>query len=346
MAGATRLTHGELVATGSKNQTLVLRRWSPVRPVEDLTVNSGLSKLEDTGLRTLGDLAVLAGFSPKPKKARFFLYEGAALKASRLNTFDVTIESWNLAEGAHLFATTTQGELLVEHLGTDEPIKHEPLPEAGYLIRDENTLWLVAKNGNSVYARNSEGWTQRVLPDGPWTKPVHPPARIEWLHQINGEVLVGTVRTDSGFGKKKPAQIRTVYSSLQRAKPLRCGAPFEPEELAEFLPPLTASSCDALTQTPALVVAREKSEALANSYPTLASAIRSRTELREANLELINLASSPRALIAIRATTGELRKALIDALAPALGSVPEAVCAPKEVLRTLHFDAKTGSFAN
>jgi hypothetical protein len=334
MAGAVRLSNGELVVAGrTKDDKPVLRRWSPERPVDDLVAKDAPRLgAAYARLQIAGNHAVLVAPKDNSKDTLFYRYDGSTLTASKLNSPTIAATSWSFSDAHDLLVTTPSDELVIER--ADGTVTRETLPEPGVLAEESTASWLLAKSG-ALYIRQGS-WSKVPWPDGPWTGSVHPPARIEWLTTLGTETLVGTVRIDAGFGRKKPGEVRTVYSTLAHAAPLRCGAPFDTDELAEFPAPVLPNCA-----TPMLIVGREKGEP-ARSYPAIAARLKGRTGLGE-TLEFVNIGPDKRSLIAIRAKSDEVTKELIAALAATLQS--ELVCGPQETSRTLRFDVKAGTFA-
>jgi hypothetical protein len=241
-----RLGNGEVVAAGrSKGNKPTLRRWSPKAPVDDLVATDGASSSLVTTVRVGTDRAVLAAPSAAANTIAFYTYTGGALIPSTLNTRIQNVQSWAVMANDDLYVAGQSGDLWVEH--KDGSSEQEKLPEAGALSPDAGAPWFIAKSG-AIYSRGANAWNRMALPDGPWSAATHPPSRVEWVRVIKGTAFVSVVRTDVAFGSKKPREIRTLYSSRNASPVLRCGAPFENDELGA-LPSPSTEACAATVVT-------------------------------------------------------------------------------------------------
>ena len=330
MQDAVRMASGELVAVGvSASGKSLFRRWSPVKKVDDLIV---------PGSPAPGELSIgtaRAVVYVKAKRA-FHIYAGAALRPSALNPRVRDVASWLLTTADELMVTMADGTLLVE--SKDGVVTEEKLPEAGRLAREPSHPWLIAKSG-VLYTRAADGWRKIPVPASPWATETHPPDRIEWVRTIGGETWVSTVRTDGGFGQKKPGEVRTLFSSRARPAPLRCGSPFPNVGLAPF-PPKAGPDC----ASPVVVIASERDADAKMSYPKIAAALKGNAALGE-SLTFVGFGPGPDRLLGILSPTPVVAKELTRKLTPVTSHAHEIVFGAPQETRRFALSVKNGTFA-
>lgn len=333
MEHASRMESGEIVAPGlSTHGRAMLRRWSPTRKVSDLVVPDSVVLTDPPELALGTKRAVLRSAK---NKAVFYSYDGAdKLVAAPINGRLKTASSWLLSTADQLMVTTSDGTLLIE--AADGSITEEKLPEPARLAPEPGATWLMADSG-AVYTRAGTEWRKLTLGAGPWAAETRPPARVEWVRTLGGETWVSTVRTDAGFGQKRPAEVRTFYASKPRTTPLRCGSPYPNGEVASF-PPKADASCKDLV----VVIGRESVKEEKPSYPKLAAVLKDEATLGE-TLAFVDFAGTSR-LFGVLAPTPEIAAALAKKLAKVTAHEPEIVCGASDVQRKLTLQVKTGTF--
>jgi hypothetical protein len=215
---------------------------------------------------------------------------------------------------------TTATELLRERV--DGTVTREPLPEPGTLVSGANFPWFFAKSG-ALYQRRGDAWTKVTLPAGYWTPATHAPYKLEALEEFDGETLVHVARTENGFGNPKPKTVRTVFSTQKRATPLRCGYPFDGDDLGE-LPAKMEPTCT----TPMVFVGREKAP---NASATkLTTALKGKVA---GDAALVAFGTEKRPFAAVQVATFEDANGVVTALASA-NIAAEALCGAPTLLRT------------
>lgn len=326
--GGKRLENGEFLAPDlSKSKKPVLRRWSPVKRVDDLVLESAPASSKQPGLLVGKARAVL---SLDEHGHAFYNYIDEKLVPSPINERAAEVESWLLPESDELMVTTKAGQLLIDRGGV---LQEERLPEAGSL-RGNVTPYLQTATGK-LYARTSGAWTEVVLPTAPWDDSSYGPVRITDVREVAGETFVVIERTGQGFGAKKPVPIRTVYSSKQHPV-LRCGAPF-----ADFgaLPKAAGAECNERV----VLIGREGSGAPPKTYPKIAAALKGDAALGE-TLAFVNFGPAKGSLLGIVAPSAEIAASLREKLAKVASHAPEVLCGVQDERRRLTFTVKTGTF--
>jgi hypothetical protein len=312
MKRALRVSDGQLVSVGlTKANKPILRRWSPVKQVDDLPVSGAAAQQDDPAI-AIGTKRVV--IRPTKQKSVFYNYINDKLEPSKLRPRDVT--SWLVTSADELLVTTSDGSLLIE--SKDGAVTEEKLPEPGRLAAEPSVPWLIASSG-ALHVRADGSWRRITLPDGPWTAETHPPSKVEWVKTIGAETWAGTVRTDVGFGLKKPGEVRTIYASKPRPA-LRCGAPFTMATVAPF-PPNAGPSCATL----AVVTATEQAK--------VGAALKGNAALGE-TLTVFGIDG----LRAIAAPTPEAAKEIAKKLSA------EIVCAAPSDDKRLTYRVKSGTF--
>jgi hypothetical protein len=331
MEHGLRLGNGEVVAAArSKGNKPTLRRWSPKTPVDDLVAEGGAASNLATTVRVGTDRVVLAAPGAAVSTIAFYTYVGGALSPSTLNARIQSMQSWAVMANDDLYVAGQSGGLWIEH--KDGSSEQETLPEAGTLLPDAGTPWFIAKSG-ALYARGANAWNRIALADGPWSAATHPPSRVEWVRVIEGTAFVSVVRTDVAFGSKKPREVRTLYSSRKASPVLRCGAPFDNDELGA----LPLPSTEACTTT-VVTAGRDEKRMLAALKGNAALG----ASLQVASFEgtLPGTTASPkRSVLAVRATSPAVADELMKRLAP-LGA--ERLCSPISAKERM-FDVKAGT---
>jgi hypothetical protein len=336
MKNAVRSTNGELLAAGrTAAGKPVLRRWSPVKKVDDLVLANEASGAVEPTLALGTSRAVL--LTSKQEHA-FYDYVGEKLQKSPLSSRVRDVASWLLTNDDDLMVTTASGALFIET--KDGTIFEERLPGPGRLAGESSAAWLIASG--ALYTRGpGREWSKLTLPDEtPWGTEPRPPSRIEWVKRTGDETWVSAVRTDVGFGLRKPAEVRTFYSSKPRPQPLRCGAPFPSGTIAGYPPRASASCTDVV-----VVVATELEREQKTDYPKLGAALKGNVALGE-SLRVVGFGAGPNRLLGIAAPTPEIAKELTKKLTGVAPHVPEVVCGSPNVQRRLRFDVKSGTFSN
>ena len=334
MAYAERLANGELLAAGrtSKGKP-VLRRWSPEKKVDDIVVPDAPAATTDPLLMLGSSRAVLITSTAQHV---IYNYMNERLERSALSSRVRDLSSFVLTRGDELWVTSADGTLMIE--AKDGAITEEKLPEPGRLAQEQSVPWLIATSG-ALYTRAGKEWTKVALPDGPWLAETHPQSRVEWVKAVGDETWASTVRTDVGLGQKRAGEIRTLYSSVPRPAPLRCGAPYPAGTIAAF-PPRAGATC----ATPVVVVASEKEKDEKPAYPRLGAALKDNPLLGE-SLTFVGFGAGPTRLLGIAAPTPEIAKELMKRLATVAASAPELVCGTPDVHRQLTFRVKTATFS-
>jgi hypothetical protein len=313
MKRALRLPSGELVSGGlSKAEKPVLRRWSPVKKVDDIALPGGAQK--DDPVVALGTKRVVVRSSKQ--NAVFYNYVDEKLEPSKIRARDAS--SWLVTASDDLYVTTGS-TLWIET--KDGAISDEQLPEPGRLAAEASTPWLLAASG-ALYVRADAAWRKIALPDGPWAGDTHPPAKIEWVKTIGGETWAGTVRTDVGFGQKKAGEVRTIYASKPRP-PLRCGSPFAMATVAPF-PARVGPSCT----TFAVVTATEPAK--------VATALKGLAVLGE-TLTFVTSSAEGSRVVAVLAPTRDVAKEVAKKLSA------EIVCGAPSEEKRFTYRVKTGT---
>jgi hypothetical protein len=336
MRDAVRMASGELVAAGwSKQGEAQLRRWSPAKKVDDLVVPGPMG--QQTSSPELGVGTARAVLLPSRQKHAFYTYLSDKLQPSKLNARLADVGSWLVTSSDDLMVTTAAGALFIET--KDGVVTEEKLPEAGRLAGEPTLPWLMATSG-ALYRRAGSEWAKMTLPESPWAAETHPPARVEWVKTVAGETWVSTVRTDLGFGLKKPGEVRTLYASKARPAPVRCGAPFGTEATLAAFPPRATASCDKLI----VVVASEKEGDKPASYPKLGAALKGDAALGD-TLSFVVFGPEKTPVLGIAAPSPEIAAALVKKLAKVASHAPEIVCGAADERRRLDLDVKTGVFS-
>jgi hypothetical protein len=330
MANAVRMESGELVAPGITSKGAPeLRRWSPTRKVDDLLAAGAPTLAIDKNpeLRIGTTTAVLA----MPAKLRWWIYADDKLRSSTLNVKVDNASSWLVTKADELMATAGY-TLYIET--KDGAVTEEKLPEPGTLAPEPSEVWLIGKS-NSIYARKPDKtWHKWPLPD------TTPPSKVEWVRVQNDEVFVSTVRTDIGFGRKKPGEIRTLYSSVKRAAPLRCGLPFSSGALRPF-PPKADDTCKTLVVTALTETTTDEKP----DYPKLGAALKGDAALGD-SVTFIGFGPEPERVLGIAARSRAVADELVKRLDKVVTSAPEIVCGSPDEHRRLTFDVKTAKFAS
>ena len=333
MANALRMENGELVAAAlATSGDAQLRRWSPTRKVDDLVAKGTAA---GAGAPELGVGAARAVVLVKSKHA-FFNYSNDKLAPSALNARLGDVASWLVTKSDELWVTTADGTLFVE--AKNGAVTEEKLPEPARLAGEQSAPWLLAKSG-AIHRRDGASWTKLTLPESPWAAETHPPSRLDWLRVIGAETWVATVRTDAGFGRKKPGEVRAFYSSKARPAIFRCGAPFSGETMAAFPPP-ARPACT----TPVVVVAGEKEREQPASYPKLGAALKGDLALGD-TLSFVSFGPDTSPVLGIAVASAEVAAAVAKKLASVAPHAPEIVCGAPGERRRLSFDVKTGAFS-
>jgi hypothetical protein len=149
--------------------------------------------------------------------------------------------------------------------------------------------------------------------------------------------LVCTVRTDAGFGRRKPGEVRTFYSSTARPTPMRCGAPFPAGALAAFAPRADASCANPIVAVDSEDVAHPKT-----ALPKIASALKGDAMLGD-TMTVVAFGSGPLGSLGIVAPTPEIAAELQTKLASGSSYAPELVCGAPHETRRVAFSLKTGA---
>jgi hypothetical protein len=333
MMNALRMANGELVAAGrtKANNKPMLRRWSPTKKVDDLVVAEGGGTAEPQVLVGNKRAVLLAS----KEKHAFYNYTGDKLDKAPISAKLKDVTSWTLTTSDDLIVTSSDGALMIEK--SDGSIVEEKLPEEGARLAPEQSApWLMAKSGAAVFTRsaNEPEWKKLTLPDGAWTNETHPPARIEWVKTVGAETWVSTVRTDSGFGLKKPGEVRVLYSSRTRSAPIRCGAPYPAGTFATY-PPRATSTCTNLV----VVVLSELEKDQKSDYPKIGAPLKGDASLGE-SLTFVGFGQSGNRLLGIVAPTMDIAKTISKKVPQS-----EIVCGAPQENRRFKFDVKTGAFS-
>ena len=340
MEGAVRMASGELIAPGVTSASKpVLRRWSPTKKVDDLPLPNAPA-VTDRPLLAVGTARAVL-LTSKQQHA-FYNYNGEKLQASALSKRVHDVASWVLTNADELMVAAADGTLLIE--SRDGEVSEEKVPEPGRLAAEPSVAWFMGNSG-AVYMRSAKSWTKLVLPDGPWLAQTHPPSKIEWVKTVGGETLVSTVRTDVGFGRTKPGEVRVFYSSKPRATPLRCGAPFPNGRFAP-LPPPAGPSCTNLVVVVAGERERNPKKELdpKTTLAKAAAALKGNAVLGE-TLTLVAFGAKASPALGILASTPEIASELTKKLATAAPHAPEIVCGAPEEQKRFTFTVKTATFA-
>ncbi len=332
MGHGVRFANGEILASGESSGKAILRRWSPTRKVNDLV--SGTSTKDAPALLVGTSRAVLV----VEKQHAFWSYTGEdKLVPSALNAQAKTTRSWALTAADELIVASADGTLHIE--GRNGTVTEEKLPEPGRLAGETSRVWLIADSG-ALHVRGDGKWQSVTYPaNGPWSADTHPPSRIEWVRTVAGETLVGTVRTDAGFGATKPGPVRVVYSSRPHPNALRCGSPYDKGALGTF-PPRADAGCTSTV----VVVAPESEKPAKVAYAKIAAALKGDAALGE-SVTFVAFGKDLHA-IGILAPTPEIAKELVKKLGKVAPHAPELVCgAPDEHARFV-LETRTGTFAD
>jgi hypothetical protein len=334
MTYATRMDSGELVRDGVVKERPALLRWSPSRKVDDLVVKDG-PKVESQQLSFKVGRARAALIVAE--KASIYLYRTGEdkLVASNLNgRIGKMTSSW-MSKNDELFVTIEGGKLLVE--SSSGVASEETLPEVGKLVAE---AWLLAESG-ALYNRQAGTWSKFTLSPGPWSGTAS--QKIEWVKVVAGEIFVETVHTDTGFGRTKPNEIRTLYGSKRRAAPLRCGAPFRDDHIAAFPKSATASCTDLM-----VVVSQARTDTFANAYPPIGAALKGNAALGD-TLKFVEFGPGTKGAPAVLgiATPSMAEAKEISARLAKVGSfAPEVVCGPVPEKKRRSFNVKDGTFTS
>jgi hypothetical protein len=337
MMNAIRMASGEIVAAGraKTNNKPMLRRWSPTKKVDDLVAtNEGGGGTAEPQIAVGTNRAVL--LAAKEKHA-FYNYMGDKLEKAPISAKVKDVASWVLTASDDLLVASSDGSLVIEK--SDGSIIEEKLPEdGGRLATEQSAPWVMAKSGGAVFTRtkNEPEWKKITLPDGAWTNETHPPVRVEWVKVVGPETWVSTVRTDSGFGLKKPGEVRVLYSSRARSSPIRCGAPLPAGTFAAF-PPRATSSC---TNGFVVIVASELEKDQKPEYPKIGAPLKGDVASFGESLTFVGFGGGPNRLLGILAPTMDIAKTIAKKVP---GS--EIVCGAPQEHRRLRFDVKTGAFS-
>lgn len=323
MGHAFRLASGEIVGAGlSKSGAGKLRRWSPSRRVNDLA-------LREAGTPALQLGSTRAVLRAPAKNGVFYLYKDGedALRPSALGARARQATSWLVTGDDELLMTLQDGTLLRED--REGVVHEERLPEPGKLQAVSSPRWLAADSG-ALYVQSGAAWNKVALSGG------GPPARVEWVALAGGETWVSTVRTDTGFGRRRAGEVRVLHSSRPARSPVRCGAPFSAGTLAE-LPPTAGPSC----ATPVVVVASEPAASPKGDLPKLRAALKRNAALGS-TLTFVRFGAGDERLVGILAETPEVRDAILKSTHKL--TVAEVVCgAPHEIERRT-FRVADGTF--
>ena len=336
MQGVIRLPDGELIAAGRKDDGVaVLRRWSPVKKVDDIVLGKESRAPLEQAQPLLAVGTRRAVFRPAKRSRALYIYSDGKLTPAAMTGRVHDVASWLVTTADELFVAQADGTLFIER--PDGAIQEEKLPEPGKLAGEPTVPWLLGTSG-ALYVRSDAGWRKLGLPDGPWTAATHPPSRLEWVKTLGGETWASAVRTDVGFGRRKAGEVGVLYSSRPHGPPLRCGAPFPDEALAPLPPPAGASCASRV-----VVVATEPEREAKSAYPKLAAALKGDAALG-GTLTFVGFGAGPDRLVGILAPTEEVATELVKKLTGVAAAVPEVVCGAPDEHRRFVLDVKAGTF--
>lgn len=338
--GATA-ADGELVAHELRKGKLVLLRWSPKKPVDDLIADPGPFSSEEDRYEP-GVLRMRVGtrrtylLTPKQKSGRRIqYYDGEKVSPSPLNDAPgrlADLTSWAVTANDDVWVTTASGKALFASKAGE--MKEVALPEPGLLARSR-TPWLLATSG-ALYTHNGVAWQPVKLPGV--AEGMQAP-KVESVWDVGEETFVQTTQLRPGFGRGAVGVVRTMYRTGRSAEPLRCGAPFPTNTLAA-LPPPAGDTC----AEPMVLVSGVRPGHVPPSYPKLAGQLKG-LDAAGATVTFVDFGSDPASLLGIATSSLDGARAVATRLAGKVGYPPEVLCgAPKTVLRRLVLDLATGTF--
>lgn len=216
MSAGILLRSGEVVAAArGKGNKAVLRRWSPKSAVDDLVIKDAPASSLAPTVRTAEAYTVVAVPAATKAALSFYRYAEGAVTPCALNAHTASTSSWTLTALGDLYVATQAGELWIET--HDGKVVQEKLPDAGELETQTREPWFKATSG-ALYQRSASGWNTMTLP----AATAGGARQVEWVRDIGGEVLIGTVFLGQAGGGTQAKRPRAVYTSKSVGASFQC----------------------------------------------------------------------------------------------------------------------------
>ncbi len=337
----TSTADGELVAYDFRKGKLMLLRWSPRKPVDDLVADAGPFSSEDESYEP-GVWRMHVGttrtylLTPKQKAGRRIqYYDGEKISPSPLNGVAsrlADLTSWTVTASDDVWVTTASGKVLFASKAGE--VKEEALPEPAVLA-GSRTPWLLATSG-ALYTHTGGTWQRVNLPGAADGKPA---PKVESVWDVGEDTFIQTTQIRPGFGRPTAGVVRTMYATGRAAQPLRCGAPFPTNTLA-LLPPPAGETC----AEPMVLVSGVRPGHLPDGYPKLAEHLKG-LDAAGTTVTFVDFGSDGASLLGVATSSLDGARAVAKRLGGKVAYPPEILCgSPKTALRRTILDLATGTF--